>query len=213
MRLTKMGHACVRLEKDERTLVLDPGSLTEPEALEGANAVLITHEHPDHVAGEHLATAAEASPGLEIWTTAGVAEQLEGIRAKVHTVGAGESFDAAGFDVRVYGELHAMVNPAWPRVANVGFLVDGAIFHPGDAYTLPDADVETLLLPTNGPWMKATELLDFVREVGPRRAYSVHDGFLNDAGLKLVDGLLGYLAEDRDADIRRLPPGGSVDLA
>lgn len=213
MRLTKMGHACVRLEKDGRTLVLDPGTLTEPEALEGADAVLITHEHPDHVAEDHLAVVAEASPGLEIWTTAAVVEQLEGIRANVRVVGEGEAFDAAGFDVRVYGELHALVNPAWPRVANVGFLVDGAVFHPGDAYTVPDADVGTLLLPTNGPWLKATELLDFVREVAPRRAYSVHDGFLNDAGLKLVDGLLGYLAEDRDADIRRLVPGESVDLA
>lgn len=212
MRLTKMGHACVRLEKEGRALVVDPGSLTEPEALDGADAVLITHEHPDHVAATHLAVAAEASAGLEIWTTAGVAEQLEGIGARVHTVGEGESFAAAGFDVRVYGTLHAVVNPAWPRVANVGFLVDGAVFHPGDAYTLPDADVETLLLPTNGPWLKATELLDYVREVAPGRAYSVHDGFLNDAGLKLVDGLLGYLAEDRDADIRRLVPGASVDL-
>lgn len=141
-----------------------------------------------------------------------MAEHLEGIRASVRIVGEGEAFDAAGFDVRVYGELHALVNPGWPRVANVGFLVDGSVFHPGDAYTVPDVEVGTLLLPTNGPWLKATELLDFVREVAPGRAYSVHDGFLNDAGLGLVDRLLDYLAEDRDADIRRLVPGESVEL-
>jgi L-ascorbate metabolism protein UlaG (beta-lactamase superfamily) len=213
MRLTKMGHACVRLQKDGRTLVIDPGSLTEPEALEGADAVLITHEHPDHLEGERLAAAAGARPELEIWTTPGVAEKVEGIGAKVHAVGQGAAFDAAGFDVRTYGELHAMVNPAWPRVANVGFLVDGTLFHPGDAYTLPDAAVDTLLLPTQAPWLKATELLDYVREIAPRRAYSVHDGFLNDAGLQIVDGLLGYLAEDTGADIRRLKPGEHLDLS
>ena len=49
-----------------------------------------------------------------------------------------------------------------------------------------------------------------VADVG---AYSVHDGFLNEAGLGLVDGLLGYLAEERGADIRRLKPGEGVDLS
>ena len=97
-------------------------------------------------------------------------------------------------------------------MANVGFLIDGRTFHPGDAYTVPDAGVEALLLPTHAPWLKASELIDYVLEISPQRAYSVHDGFLNEAGLELVDGLLGYLAEDRGADIRRLKPGEAVDL-
>ena len=86
------------------------------------------------------------------------------------------------------------------------------MFHPGDAYTVPDARIQTLLLPTQAPWLKAPELIDYVREIAPARAYSVHDGFLNDSGLKLVDGLLGSLAEDRGADIRRLAPGEHAEL-
>jgi len=212
MRLTKMGHACVRFEKDGRILVIDPGTLTEPEALDGAEAVLITHEHFDHVDLSRLKIAAERTPQLEIWTTSAVAKQLEGIGAIVHSVGKGDSFATAGFDVGVFGELHALVNPAWPRVANVGFLIDARTFHPGDAYTVPEVSVETLLLPTNAPWLKASELIDYVVELSPRRAYSVHDGFLNDAGLALVDGILGSVAEERHADIRRLEPGAWVDL-
>ena len=213
MRLTKMGHACVRLEKDERILVIDPGTLTEPEALDRAEAVLITHEHFDHVEVARVKLVAQRTPQLDIWTTSAVAEQLGGVGPRVHAVGRGDRFDAAGFDVGVFGELHAVVNPAWPTVANVGFLVDGRALHPGDAYTVPDAKVETLLLPTNAPWLKASELIDYVAELGPGRAYSVHDGFLNEAGLGLVDGLLGYLAEERHADIRRLRPGEGVDLS
>src|SRR2546427_11497859 len=75
----------------------------------------------------------------------------------------------------------------------------------------PEASVETLLLPTNAPWLKAPELIDYVVELAPRRAYSVHDGFLNEAGLALVDGILSSLAEERHADIRRLEPGAWVD--
>lgn len=49
MRLTKYTHACVRLEHDGRVLVIDPGIWSEPVALTGADAVLVTHEHADHL--------------------------------------------------------------------------------------------------------------------------------------------------------------------
>ena len=46
MRLTKLGHACVRLDKDGAALVIDPGVWSQAaEALSGASAVLVTHEH------------------------------------------------------------------------------------------------------------------------------------------------------------------------
>ena len=48
MLLTKLGHACVRLEKDDVRLVIDPGVWAGPDVLAGASAVLITHEHVDH---------------------------------------------------------------------------------------------------------------------------------------------------------------------
>ena len=54
MRITKFGHACVRLETDGHVIVLDPGGFTEPEAVDGATAVLITHEHADHYSADHL---------------------------------------------------------------------------------------------------------------------------------------------------------------
>lgn len=212
MRLTKMGHACVRLEKDGRMLVIDPGTLTEPEALAGADAVLITHEHPDHVDGARIAAAADGGRGLAIWSTAPVVEQLEGTGADLRAVGEGDSFAAAGFEVGVLGRLHGLANPAWRQVPNVGFLVEGRLFHPGDAFTVPDVNVDTLLLPTSGPWVKAPEFIDYLHEVAPARAYSVHDGFLNDAGLAVIDRLLASLAEE-NREVRRLAPGESVELS
>ena len=57
MRITKFGHSCIRIEHDGHTLVVDPGGFTQPEAVDGADAVLVTHEHPDHYEPAHLARA------------------------------------------------------------------------------------------------------------------------------------------------------------
>ncbi|CAL9383910.1 hypothetical protein SUDANB130_01120 [Streptomyces sp. enrichment culture] len=73
MKLTKMSHSCVRLEKDGRVLVVDPGGFSEEDAALGADAVLVTHEHPDHFDEGRLRTAMEANPAAEIWTLKAVA--------------------------------------------------------------------------------------------------------------------------------------------
>lgn len=109
--LTKKTHACIRLEKDGRTLVIDPGGFSEADAALGADAILVTHEHPDHFDENRLRAGMEANPTAQIWTLRSVAEQLSaGFPGRVHTVGHGDTFEAAGFDIQVHGELHAVIH-------------------------------------------------------------------------------------------------------
>ncbi|MER7998402.1 MBL fold metallo-hydrolase [Streptomyces sp. NPDC004749] len=210
MRFTKKTHACVRLEKDGRTLVIDPGAFTEEDATDGADAILITHEHPDHFDEGRLRAGLDARPGAELWTLRSVAERVSAAYpGRVHTVGEGDTFSAAGFDVRVYGQLHAVIHPDLPRVTNVGYLVDGSLFHPGDALTVPGHPVETLLLPLQAPWSKISEVIEYVREVKPVRTYDVHDALLTELARPVYDTHLGNLS---GAEHHRLAPGGSADL-
>ena len=211
MRLTKLGHACVRLEKDGMTLVVDPGSFSAADALEGAHAVLITHEHVDHVVADRLRAAIQRNPDLRIWSTRTVAELLTG--AHVEAVADGEAFSIDGrFDIQVRGEWHAVVHPDVPRILNVGFLVDGLVFHPGDAFTLPAQPLDTLLVPVHAPWSKVAEVIDYVRAVKPRQVIPIHDGLLNDVGLALVDGLLGERGPGIGAEYRRVANAASIEL-
>jgi L-ascorbate metabolism protein UlaG (beta-lactamase superfamily) len=212
MELIKYGHACVVLVDGDRRLVLDPGAFTEPTALDGATAVLVTHEHADHFVPDQLRAAMDADPALEVWTNKSVAAQLEGLGGRVHVVGHGDAVTVAGFDVHVHGELHAEVHPDIPRIANIGFLVDGQVFHPGDALTVPDEPVATLLLPVHAPWSKVGEVIDYVRAVHADQAYAVHDGLLNDTGLGLVGGLLGERGPGTPTPYSRLAPGDTVEL-
>jgi L-ascorbate metabolism protein UlaG (beta-lactamase superfamily) len=212
MELTKHGHACVVLEEDGRRLVIDPGAFTDPTALDGASAVLITHEHPDHFAPDRIRAALEADPALEVWTNKSVAGQLEGLGSRVHVAGHGDALTAAGFEVHVHGELHAEIHPEIARIANIGFLVGGQVFHPGDALTVPDEPVATLLVPMHAPWSRTADVIDYVRAVDADQAYAIHDGLLNDAGLGVVGGLLGERGPGTPTPFSRLAPGDAVEL-
>ncbi|MET7765943.1 MBL fold metallo-hydrolase [Streptomyces sp. NPDC005336] len=216
MKLTKKGHACVRLEKDGQLLVIDPGGFSEQDAAVGADAILVTHEHFDHFNEERLRTALDASPAAHIWTLAAVADQISAaFPGRVHTVGEGDTFTAAGFDIEVHGQLHAVIHPDIPRITNVGYVVDGgAVFHPGDALTVPaDRRVDTLLLPVHAPWNKFAEILDYIRAVRPRRAIDVHDALLSDLAPLVYGRMLGPEGPGTGgAEHVRLTPGESLTL-
>lgn len=210
MKLIKRLHSCVQLEKDGRTLVIDPGAFSEPDAGLGADALLVTHEHPDHFDEGRLRAALDADPAAELWTLRSVADRLApAYPGRVHTVGHGDTFSAAGFDVQVHGELHAVIHPDLPRITNVGYLVDGSLFHPGDALTVPEAPVDTLMVPVHAPWNKVAEVIDYLREVKPRRAIDIHDAYLADIARPVYDMVLDTLG---GTDHGRLGAGDTADL-
>src|SRR5256886_6757746 len=199
MRLVKYSHSCVRLEGDG-VLVIDPGGFSEPVALDGVDAVLITHEHPDHLNLDALTEKLAGRPEVRIFTHDGVLPKLGDLASVTTTVDTGEEFTAAGFAVRAYGGRHAVIHPDIPIVASLGYLVDGSVYHPGDSFDVPaDATVDTLFVPVSAPWLKMAESVEFVRAVKPRRAFALHDALLNDNGFGLVDMLMSRrsAAEDR----------------
>lgn len=193
MRLTKFGHACVRIESGGSVVVVDPGVFTDPEAVDGADAILITHEHADHYFADHLRRTDAA-----VWTIDAVADVIAAdapdVAERVRRITPGQSFEA-GADVATtaVGELHAVIHPELPRITNSGYLlhVDGlAVFHPGDALTGAGVDVDLLLLPVSAPWLKVSEAIDFAREVGAPHNLAVHDRVYSGPGLGIVDGHL-----------------------
>jgi L-ascorbate metabolism protein UlaG (beta-lactamase superfamily) len=213
MRLTKYGHACVAVEKDGRRIVLDPGGLTPEDAAAGAEAILITHEHFDHFSERTVRAACARDANLRVYTCAAVAAQLDGLGSALTVVGEGDTAEVAGFDVQVHGQWHAVVHPDIPRITNVGFLLDGLLFHPGDALTVPGQPVRTLLLPVHAPWSRTGELIDWVRAVAPEQTLAIHDGALNDVGLAVIGGLLGENGPGTSAPYTRLSPGESLETA
>ena len=213
MRLTKFTHACVRIEAGEATVVVDPGSFSEADSVDGATAVLVTHEHPDHLSLENL-----RGTDAPIFTIEAVAQRIAesdgGVAERVSTVVPGQEL-GVGLPVRAVGEWHAVIHEEIPRIRNCGYLIDvggSSVYHPGDALTVPEQDVDLLLAPVCAPWSKTSEVIEFIRAVGAPRTLAIHERVMSDVGLGIVDGLIEGRLEGRDQEYRRIQPGEDLVL-
>ena len=213
MKLTKHEHACIVLEKDGASVVIDPGSFSADAAgiIAGADAVLITHEHADHVNPEAINEALAARPELRVYAPAGLRGTFAAHGDQFTAVAAGDSLDIGSFGITVHGAEHAVIHPDIPVIANVGYLVDGGLYHPGDAYFVPEVPVQVLLLPTSGPWMKLGEAADYVRAVRPQQIVQIHEMLLSDIGLGLAGALLGEQGLT-GLPLTQLPAGQSLTV-
>lgn len=209
MRITKFGHACVRIEHQGSVIVIDPGVFTDPEALDGATAVLITHEHPDHYLPEHL-----KGVDVPVWTIDAVAAKIRqdapDVAERTTVVSPGESFEADGVPVTAIGDQHAVIHPEFPRFHNSGYriTVDGrTLFHPGDAMDQTQTGVDVLFLPVSAPWARSSELVDFARAVRAPMSVAIHDRIYSDAGAGIFDGHLTTFLGPAGLEYRRLRDG------
>ncbi|MCM0621744.1 MBL fold metallo-hydrolase [Nocardioides bruguierae] len=220
MRITKFGHACVRIEHEGATIVLDPGGFTSPEAVDGADAVLITHQHPDHLDAANLRRT--DAPVLTIGAVAAaIAADAPDLSERVSVVAPGERFTAAGVQVEAVNEKHAVIHPEYDRFDNSGYLLtlpgagqntgqDGAattVFHPGDSLDGPGRPVDVLLLPVSAPWLRIRDAIDFARDTAAPRNLAIHDQVYSDAGLAMADAHLRTFLEPAGLEYARLAEG------
>jgi L-ascorbate metabolism protein UlaG (beta-lactamase superfamily) len=177
MQVTHFGHSCVLLDTGTARLLIDPGNFSQGfEDVTGLDAVLVTHQHPDHLDPERLPALLRANPDAQLIVDSGTAGQLE---VDHQTVEPGTTVSVGGATVQVLGGQHAVIHPDIPVIPNNAYLVDGTHLHPGDSITVvPPEPLEVLFLPATAPWEKLSETVDYLRAVAPRTAVPIHQGML-----------------------------------
>ncbi|MEZ0164546.1 MBL fold metallo-hydrolase [Kineococcus sp. LSe6-4] len=183
MRITHYGHSCLLVETGAARVLLDPGTFSHGfEELEGLDAVVLTHAHPDHVDVERLPALLEANDGAVLRAEPETAASLRESGIEATALHAGDAFDVAGVRVAGAGGRHAVIHADVPRIGNVGVLLaaegEPTLFHPGDSYEAVPAGVDVLAVPLNAPWAALKETVDFVRAVGASAGLVIHDGLL-----------------------------------
>ncbi|MGV8912001.1 MAG: MBL fold metallo-hydrolase [Rhodoglobus sp.] len=211
MNVTKYEHACLVLEHENQRLVIDPGGFTAPlPPLANVTAIVITHEHPDHWTSEQLARIREHNPDAPIFGPAGVAAAAN--EWNVSTVVNGASETAGVWTLEFFGGKHAVIHESIPVIDNLGVLVNGEFWYAGDSFTVPPKTVVSAAIPAGAPWLKISEVMDYVAELAPNRAFQTHDAVLSDKGLGLSSARITGVMAGYGGEFTVLQPGESLAL-
>lgn len=198
-------------------LLLDPGSFSSFDDVRGVDAVLVTHQHPDHLDPEQVDALRDRNPDAVWYADPATAQQLSDRGVPVRTTRAGESFDVGSVRVTPVGEQHAVIHPDLPRIDNVGLVLrdaDGTtLFHPGDALDAEVGEVDWLAVPVSAPWCAVKETIDFVRRVAPARGVvPIHDALLREGPRQMYLSHIGNLGLQEQGEIRDLAGAGATRL-
>jgi L-ascorbate metabolism protein UlaG (beta-lactamase superfamily) len=185
MQITRHGHAAVLVQASGARVLVDPGIFSPDEtfALDGLDAIVVTHQHADHLDQSRLAGLLERNPDAVLLCDPETASLVETGDWTANADGLETA--VAGVTIRGVGAVHAEILPAIPRIANVGVLVTAAdepvLFHPGDTYEYVPEGVDVLALPLSAPWAKSSETVAFVQRVSPTTFFPVHDRTIAEA--------------------------------
>lgn len=211
MKVTKQTHACLIFEQDGKKLVLDPGAYSEPvTGLTDVVAVVLTHAHDDHCYEEQLNRILELNPDLTIYCSHDTAKRLADYKTVV--VYHGDFIEVGPFTLEFFGDLHAVIHPSIPVIENRGVLVNNLLYYPGDSFTRPDRKVEMLAVPTSAPWLKMSEVMDFVQEVDHNQSMPTHNALLSEFGHKLNNSRVQAITEAKGGKFTYLLAGESIEL-
>ena len=149
MKVTKYPQSCLVLCKDGQCILIDPGTLVTSRYkladLGLVEAVLYTHQHPDHFDPSILEELRRSN--IEIYCNSDVADQIGGGATVINDK---DEFVVAGFKIKAYDIPHFKLPPNIKPVPNTGYVIDGHFFHPGDGVELEDLKVDDVALTIGG---------------------------------------------------------------
>lgn len=179
MKIKKIGHCCLRIEEGSALILTDPGIFSTGQNEEREiDAVLITHEHADHLHIESLKKIVENNPNVQIFANKAVKLLIDQEGMGCTEIKDGEPIEIKGVKVESFSCNHAEIYPGIAPVWNSGFLIGEKLYLPGDALHNPRKKVDVLAAPVAGPWVNIKQAVDYIKEISPRVAFPIHDGFL-----------------------------------
>jgi L-ascorbate metabolism protein UlaG (beta-lactamase superfamily) len=213
VQITRFGHAAVLVEAADTRILIDPGSFSLDATFElgELDAIVVTHQHIDHIDQSRAPALLERNPDAVLLCDPETASVLE--FGSWQENGDGVQTKVKGITVRGVGARHAVILPDLPRIANVGVLLSAddepTVFHPGDSYETAPEGVDVLALPLAAPWGKVSETVDFVKRVSPTTLFPIHDRTIAELAYGIYWGHVSNFGGVED--VRRLGQGDATE--
>ncbi len=181
MKINKIGHSCLVMEVDDVKILTDPGDYTTAQNnLVGVQAVLISHNHGDHLSTDSLKTILSQNPEASVYTNSNVGVDLDKANIPYTLVGHEQDFMVGSVSITAFEHEHNTIYPGVPVPINTSYLIGNKLFFPGDTWAFPNRPIELLALPTGGPWNKTMESISYAKRLQPKMVFPIHDFMFKD---------------------------------
>lgn len=212
MKITKFGHACILVEEGEGRILIDPGSHAGEVNVENVSAILVTHNHQDHLDPDLIKSILEKSPDAQLIAPAEAGKTLEEAGIAHTDIEDGQEILVADVSIRSTGRQHAYIYGDTPKCQNTGYMIANRVYHPGDSFHVPEEPVEILALPVAGPWMKLAECIDFAKQIKPRVVIPIHDAFLRPEAVSMMRRFPKMMLEQEGIEFRDMQDGSTEEF-
>src|SRR3989344_7684313 len=105
MKITRFGHSCMLIEEGEARILIDPGVWSHGQNdVKNLDAILITHEHPDHLDSKSIKQIIQNNPAAKIYTNKGVGKVLSENGTAFELLENGQNTKVKNVLVEAFGE-------------------------------------------------------------------------------------------------------------
>lgn len=218
MRIRKYIHSCLLVEANDTRILFDPGRFSfmdgavKPEQFRDLDAVVITHQHVDHMDAGALKVIVARNPAAVVLANAQIRDQLD-VPVEVFEAGTRQ---VRGCRLTAIAAQHAALLNA-PIPANVAYVVDDRMLHPGDSFDRAldvCRGIELLALPVTAPWTTELGVAEFALRLAPKKVFPIHDGYAKDFFLaSRYDNYGKYFAREGIEFVRLEQAGAGLESA
>jgi L-ascorbate metabolism protein UlaG (beta-lactamase superfamily) len=181
MQLTKYPQSCLILEKDDKRILIDPGSFMANKFSAGDlpefDAIFLTHRHPDHADPDFIRSVL-AQKNIPVYGNQDTKELLGELVSNVIT--PSDVASVGGFDVTVYDMPHCLLPDGSVGPPNNGYVFDGDFLHAGDGVSAEGLTVTNAAIAIAGPDLSLKDAADLIKAIGATKVIPIHYSIFSD---------------------------------